>query len=83
MLRASTPVESFCDVVRMVGMVFSLSWNSRKSLFAQRAIVRRDPLAIIRVRAGFKLVDEVAHEQARGPDWRRTPASSRAGQSAP
>ena len=25
MLRASTPVESFCDVVRIVGMVFSLS----------------------------------------------------------
>jgi hypothetical protein len=25
MLRASTPVESFCEVVRMVGMVFSLS----------------------------------------------------------
>ena len=24
-LRASTPVESFCEVVRMVGMVFSLS----------------------------------------------------------
>ena len=24
-LRASTPVESFCDVVRMVGIVFSLS----------------------------------------------------------
>ncbi len=28
-LRASTPVESFCDVVRIVGMVFSLSWNVR------------------------------------------------------
>ena len=25
MLRASTPVESFCEVVRIVGMVFSLS----------------------------------------------------------
>jgi hypothetical protein len=25
MLRASTPVESFCDVVRIVGIVFSLS----------------------------------------------------------
>jgi hypothetical protein len=25
MLRASTPVESFCEVVRMVGIVFSLS----------------------------------------------------------
>ena len=29
-LRASTPVESFCDVVRIVGMVFSLSWKSRR-----------------------------------------------------
>jgi hypothetical protein len=27
--RASTPVESFCEVVRMVGMVFSLSWKVR------------------------------------------------------
>jgi hypothetical protein len=25
MLRASTPVDSFCEVVRIVGMVFSLS----------------------------------------------------------
>lgn len=25
MFRASTPVESFCDVVRIVGIVFSLS----------------------------------------------------------
>jgi hypothetical protein len=24
-LRASTPVESFCEVVKIVGMVFSLS----------------------------------------------------------
>ena len=30
MLRASTPVESFCEVVRIVGMVFSLSWKSRR-----------------------------------------------------
>jgi hypothetical protein len=30
MLRASTPVESFCDVVRTVGMLFSLYWKSRK-----------------------------------------------------
>ena len=30
MLRASTPVESFCEVVRMVGMVFLLSWKSRR-----------------------------------------------------
>ena len=30
MLRASTPVDSFWDVVRMVGMVFSLSWNMRR-----------------------------------------------------
>ena len=29
-LRASTPVESFCDVVRIVGIVFSLSWKSRR-----------------------------------------------------
>ena len=30
MLRASTPVDSFCEVVRMVGMVFSLSWKARR-----------------------------------------------------
>ncbi len=30
MFQASTPVESFCDVVRMVGMVFLLSWKSRR-----------------------------------------------------
>jgi hypothetical protein len=28
--RASTPVDSFCEVVRIVGMVFSLSWKSRR-----------------------------------------------------
>ena len=31
-LRASTPVESFCDVVRMVGIVFSLSWKARSQV---------------------------------------------------
>ena len=30
MFRASTPVESFCEVVRMVGIDFSLSWKSRR-----------------------------------------------------
>jgi hypothetical protein len=34
-LRASTPVDSFCEVVRMVGMVFSLSWKSAQVLLAQ------------------------------------------------
>lgn len=32
MLRASTPVESFWGVVKMVGMVFSLSWKIRSTL---------------------------------------------------
>ncbi len=32
-------------------------------LLTQVAIIRRDPLAIIRVFAGFQLVDEVAHKQ--------------------
>ena len=31
-LRASTPVESFYDVVRMVGIVFSLSWKARSQV---------------------------------------------------
>jgi hypothetical protein len=30
-LRASTPVDSFCEVVRMVGIVFSLSWKARSA----------------------------------------------------
>ena len=38
-LRASTPVESFCDVVRIVGIVFSLSWKVAQVLLAQRAVV--------------------------------------------
>jgi hypothetical protein len=29
-LRASTPVESSCDVVTIVGIVFSQSWKSRR-----------------------------------------------------
>ena len=29
-LRASTPSDSFCEVVRMVGIDFSLSWNVRR-----------------------------------------------------
>jgi hypothetical protein len=29
-LRASTPVDSLCEVVRIVGIVFSLSWNVRR-----------------------------------------------------
>ena len=28
--RPITPVDSVCDVVKMVGMVFSLSWKSRR-----------------------------------------------------
>ncbi len=31
-LLASTPVESFCEVVRMVGIVFSLSLNSAQHI---------------------------------------------------
>jgi hypothetical protein len=30
-LRASTPVDNFCEVVRIVGMVFSLSWKARRA----------------------------------------------------
>jgi hypothetical protein len=35
-------------------------------LLAQLAIIRRDALAVVRVFAGFELIDEVAHEQRMG-----------------
>ena len=39
-LRASTPVDSFCDVVRIVGIVFSLSWNSEVLIAGARRRAR-------------------------------------------
>ena len=60
-LRASTPVESFCDVVRMVGMVFSLSWKMRRNCSPRFAVPSGDADAVIRLAAGLRLIDEVPH----------------------
>src|ERR1019366_5830971 len=51
-------------------------------LLAERAVVGRDPLAVIRIATGLHLVDEVAHGQG-GPAWRRRPTSFRSGSSVP
>ena len=79
MLRASTPVESFCDVVRMVGMSLFVVLKIAQVLLAERAVVGGDPLAIVRVLARLHLVDEIAHGQRVILRWRRKPASSRSG----
>ena len=52
-------------------------------LVAERAVVGRHALAVVRVAAGLHLVDRGRAPPARDPGWRRTPASSRAGRSAP
>ena len=61
MLRASTPVESFCDVVRIVGIDFSLSWKSRRCCSPDSAVVGSNAMAVVGVFAGFHLIDEVAN----------------------
>src|ERR1019366_4106042 len=63
MLRAATPVDSFCEVVKIVGMVFSLSLEVPGMLVAEFAIVGGDPLAIVRVCARLHPVDKVANGQ--------------------
>ncbi len=63
MLRASTPVESFCDVVRIVGMRLFVVLKVAQVLLAERAVVGGHALAIVRVLARLHLVDEVAHGQ--------------------
>jgi len=47
---------SFAMWSGLVGIVFSLSWKSR-SVFAEIAVVGGDPLAIVRGRARFCLVE--------------------------
>jgi hypothetical protein len=64
MLRASTPVESFCEVVKIVGMVFFVVLKVPEMLVAEFAIVSGDPLAIVWVCARLHLVDEVAHRES-------------------
>jgi hypothetical protein len=58
-LRASTPVDSLCEVVRIVGIVFSLSWNVAQVLLAELAVVGGDALAVMRVGVRLDLVDVV------------------------
>ena len=57
MLRASTPVESFCEVVRIVGMRLLVVLEVAQVLLAELAVVGRDALAVVRVGARLHLVD--------------------------
>ena len=62
-LRASTPVESFCDVVRMVGIRLIIVLKSFEVLVADRSLIGGDAHAVIRIFARLHPVDDIAHHQ--------------------
>jgi hypothetical protein len=77
-LRASTPVESFCDVVRIVGMVFLVVLEIRQILIRLRPSLP-SPGARCSAVASLGAIDYAFHKRmltTRGAITRMPPQSS-------
>ena len=63
MLRASTPVESFCDVVRIVWDGLLVVLKLAQILLAHLAIVGGHALAVVGIGTRLHLINQIAHRE--------------------